>query len=90
MQENLTQPTERLLTETEAAEIIGFSKNTLRAWRVSGRSNSTPPPQFLKCGRLVRYRLTDLTAWIDNQLKCRSTSNTGVNRSASFCASSAV
>ncbi len=69
---------DRLLTEAEAAEIIGFSKNTLRAWRVSGRLNKLIPPPFIKCGRAVRYRLSDLQTWMDGQITLRSTSDKGM------------
>lgn len=69
---------ERLLTESEAADLIGFSKNTLRAWRVTGRPNKVCPPRFLKCGRAVRYRLSDLFGWMDEQASMRSTSDVGV------------
>ncbi|MES9897474.1 MAG: helix-turn-helix domain-containing protein [Sedimenticola sp.] len=68
---------DRLLTELEASEIIGFSKNTLRAWRVSGRTNKMTPPSFIKCGRAVRYRLSDLQAWMEGQITLRTTSDPG-------------
>ncbi|PLY16635.1 MAG: transcriptional regulator [Sedimenticola sp.] len=64
-----------LLTETEAAELIGFSRNTLRAWRVSGRATAFPPPPFIKCGRSVRYRASDLQQWMAEQVLLRSTSD---------------
>jgi len=66
---------DRLLTESQASDLIGFSKNTLRAWRVSGRPNNVSPPKFLKCGRSVRYRLFDLIDWMDEQASMRSTSD---------------
>ena len=65
---------EQLLNETKTAELIGFSKNTLRAWRVTGRPNGHPPPPFVKCGRSVRYRLSDLLCWMASQPTCHSTS----------------
>ena len=68
---------DRLLSETEAAELVGFSKNTLRAWRVTGRPGGYPPPPFIKCGRSVRYRLSDLRAWMDAHTLLRSTSDSG-------------
>jgi len=77
MKDTILGTTEHLLTESEASEILGFSKNTLRAWRVSGRGFENPPPQFIKCGRAVRYRLSDLKKWMDSQVTFQSTSDQG-------------
>ena len=77
---NITGTPDRLLTETEAAELLGFSKNTLRAWRVTGRPHGDSPPQFVKCGRSVRYRLSTLLTWMDNQPCHRSTSDRRASR----------
>ncbi len=73
----ISEQVDRLLTETEASEIIGFSRNTLRAWRVSGRTSGMLPPPFVKCGRAVRYRLSDLQGWMEGQITLRSTSDQG-------------
>ena len=45
-------------TEQQAAERLGVSRFTLRAWRQQGRG-----PAFLKLGRAVRYRPADLDAY---------------------------
>lgn len=74
---NMTESPDRLLTESEAAEVLGFSKNTLRAWRVTGRPKGHPPPSFIKCGRSVRYRLSRLIEWVDAQPNLTSTSDPG-------------
>jgi len=42
---------EHLLNEYEAAQMLGLSVCTLRAWRSQRRG-----PAFLKLGRAVRYR----------------------------------
>lgn len=47
--------------EREAASITGFTVKTLQKRRWMRQ-----PPQFLKVGRLVRYRLTDLEAFLDS------------------------
>lgn len=47
--------------EHEAGRILGFSVKTLQKRRWMRQ-----PPQFLKVGRLVRYRLTDLEAFLDS------------------------
>lgn len=51
--------TERAITEIEAAERLGLSIKTLRAWRCRGRG-----PQFVRFGRSVRYFPSDLDAFI--------------------------
>lgn len=56
-----THHTERdlLLTEVQAAEFLNLSVRTLQSWRVSG---SKIP--FVRCGRAIRYRFSDLVSWI--------------------------
>ena len=49
----------RLITEGEAADLLTLSVKTLRNWRLSGYG-----PPHLKLGRLVRFRLSDLKAWL--------------------------
>lgn len=55
-----------LLDETAAAAITGISKKTLRTWRSRGRlsADGVPGPCFLKIGRSVRYRLSDIQAFV--------------------------
>lgn len=48
------------LNEYEASEITGFAVKTLQRRRWEGL-----PPVFLKIGRKVRYRLSDLQAYLD-------------------------
>jgi len=70
-------PEDMFLNETQAANMIGFSKNTLRVWRVNGRSSGESTPTFIKCGRAVRYRLSDLKAWMNSMGTRKSTSDPG-------------
>jgi len=56
-----------LLTTKEAAEYIGYSEDALNASR-SGKKElgGIEPPKHTKVGgRTIRYKLTDLDAWID-------------------------
>lgn len=54
-----------ILTENEAAKYIGMSSSFLNADRSNGhRKNRTKGPAFLKLGRSVRYRKTDLDEWL--------------------------
>lgn len=51
---------EQLVDEVKAAKILGVTRGTLQVWRSCGRY-SIP---FIKVGRLVRYRISDLEAWL--------------------------
>ena len=44
-----------LLREKEVSEMLGVAIATLHAWRRVGK-----PPAFIRLGRAVRYRLSDL------------------------------
>ena len=52
-----------LFTPSEAATYIGVTENTLSVWRCVGRY-AIP---FIKVGRLVRYRVSDLDAWLESR-----------------------
>lgn len=59
---------DRLLTSAAAAERLGISRRTLEAWRSRGGG-----PRFVAHSRrLVRYRIADLDAWIDERLRSSS------------------
>lgn len=52
---------DRCLRPQEVADLIGVKKNTLWAWRASGRG-----PAYIRTGsRTVRYRRSDVDAWMD-------------------------
>jgi len=50
--------TSNFVTQTEAAEALRVSLRTLERFRVEGSG-----PKFIKAGRRVLYRLSDLEAW---------------------------
>ncbi len=54
-----------------AAARLGVETTTLQNWRWSGDG-----PRYVKVGRLVRYRLSDLADWLDQQTRT-STSDPG-------------
>lgn len=56
----IVERTRELLDEKQAAEHLTVSPGTLSVWRSTGRYNLP----FVKIGRMVRYRLTDLDAWV--------------------------
>ena len=49
----------RLLTQSEAARVLRLSERTLERMRVSGTG-----ARFVRCGRSIRYRLSDIERWI--------------------------
>ena len=53
---------DRLLTITEVADLVRKPVATMRWWRHIGEG-----PHSFKIGRDVRYRLSDVRAWIDQQ-----------------------
>lgn len=57
------QSTDPLFTPPEAAAYIGVTENTLSVWRCVGRYNI----QFVKVGRLVKYRKSALDAFLDRR-----------------------
>ena len=48
------------INEKLASEVLGVKVSTLTNWRTTGRYNLP----YIKVGRLVRYRVADLAAWI--------------------------
>jgi predicted DNA-binding transcriptional regulator AlpA len=48
-----------LMTQREAALAMQLSERTLERWRVAGDG-----PKFIRLGRSIRYRLTDIEAHI--------------------------
>ena len=54
-----------LLDEKEAAHLLDTSPGTLSVWRSTGRYNLP----FIKIGRNVRYRRSDLLAWLEKRTR---------------------
>ncbi len=63
------QSTDSLLTPPEAAAFLGVTENTLSVWRCVGRYEIP----FVKIGSLVRYKRTDLEAWIKSRTRSANT-----------------
>jgi predicted DNA-binding transcriptional regulator AlpA len=63
---------DRLLSDREVSQITGRARSTLQKDRVSG--TSIP---FVRIGALVRYRESDVAAWLASLRTCRSTSEPG-------------
>lgn len=62
------QAHERFLSTKEAARLVLLSHRTLEEWRLTGFG-----PPFIKAGRRVLYKVSDLLAWLDG----RTFTNTG-------------
>jgi hypothetical protein len=56
------RPQGRLLSQEEAAVVIGVKPPTLAMWRHQGKG-----PRFLKIGRSCFYRPGDIQTWLDEQ-----------------------
>ena len=52
-----------LLDEREASTYLKISPRTVQSWRLTGDG-----PQFVKIGRVVRYRRSDLDAYITSRI----------------------
>ena len=63
---------DRLISEQEVADILGLSK----AWCQRKRWEGGGPP-YIKFDRAVRYRKSELLAWIEARAGRRSTSDPG-------------
>ncbi len=54
---------EILLTPKETSQLIGVGNDTLAVWRSTKRYNLP----YIKVGRLVRYRLSDVEAFLNRR-----------------------
>jgi hypothetical protein len=65
-------PTAEVVSERSAAALLAVSVALLRKWRRTGGG-----PPYLRIGRLVRYRLSDLRNFMDS---CAVDPNAGGQR----------
>ena len=64
--QSIIDATRDLLDEKEAAQFLdGVTPGTLSVWRSTGRYNLP----FIKIGRNVRYRRSDLIAWLEKRTR---------------------
>jgi excisionase family DNA binding protein len=64
---NGTDP-DSLVTEVQAAKFLNISIRTLQAWRIK-----LAGPRFVRVGRAIRYRRSDLIAWIEANIVGQAT-----------------
>lgn len=59
----LTDSTDTLLDEKQAAEFLGVKPSSLQVWRSARRYDLA----YIKVGRCVRYRKSALVAFLDSR-----------------------
>ena len=62
--ENMETNTD-LMDPSETSQLISVAQGTLAVWRSTGRYDLP----YVKVGRLVRYRRTDIEAWLNRRRK---------------------
>ena len=60
-----------LFDEAQAAQIIDVTDKCMQAWRCRGGG-----PAYLKIGRLVRYRKSDINAWLESRVRSQGWQDT--------------
>ena len=63
--QNIIQSGFDLIDCQETAEILGITKSALEAWRTTGRYKLP----FIKVGRNVRYRRSDVLQWLESRTR---------------------
>jgi predicted DNA-binding transcriptional regulator AlpA len=64
-------PVDPLLTDFDLERLTGRARSSWQKARLTGDG-----PKFLRLGRLVRYRASDVAAWLAARPALRSTSDT--------------
>jgi excisionase family DNA binding protein len=64
MLEEVTVTTESLMTVEQVAEYLNVPIKTVYRWRLTGTG-----PRGARVGRYVRFRRTDVEAWVDRQVQ---------------------
>ena len=61
LKRDLTQ----IVTPKQAAEFLGVAHHTLAIWRSTSRYDLP----YIKIGRKIRYRISDLETWLDHRTR---------------------
>lgn len=54
--------TDKLLNTKELSKYLGIAISTIMQYRVDGTG-----PNYVKLGHLVRYRISDVEAWLESK-----------------------
>lgn len=54
----------KLLTVKALSQYLGISEDTLSKYRTKGTG-----PKYLKLGRVIRYKLSDVHEWIEEKIQ---------------------
>lgn len=60
-----TDADDQLLTTKECAALLAVHPVTLATWRLEAHKG----PRFVKIGSAVRYRRSDIDAWLERQTR---------------------
>lgn len=63
--DGIVRRNDELLDEKEAADFLTVSPGTLSVWRSTGRYKIP----FVKVGRRVRYKISDLRGWLERRTR---------------------
>jgi predicted DNA-binding transcriptional regulator AlpA len=64
-EQSMSKTNLQLLTEKEAAKLLGMTPRFLQARRVRGNG----PPVVRISSRAIRYRVSDLEGWVRDRLR---------------------
>jgi excisionase family DNA binding protein len=64
-----------LLTQKQGAELLRLSERTLERLRVSGTG-----PKFIRIGHSIRYRQSDVEAWLASRVVSNTSQENGNGR----------
>lgn len=60
-----TVEADETMNDRQAAEMLGMRRETLQRWRCQGKG-----PKFIQISaRCIRYRKSDLSAWLNSKTK---------------------
>lgn len=72
-----------LLNTEEAALLLGYKPETLEVSRTRGELAGVSAPPFIKMGRAVRYRRSELMAWVEQfEVRTETEKSDGLPRNA--------
>ena len=74
----------QLHSNDEAAKILGVAPITMKVSRQTGTLLGKPAPEFLKMGRLIRYKNYVLVEWVEQFRSYNTTSQVKSNENSAI------